>query len=216
MQESNSIQATRVLSIIAGALAIIAGLAFLVNGLQALLSVNGPLSVDEIISASATILMGAVFFVGGTESLFSYFRTKESKFQIYLPIVVLGLQAVVWTVHFILLSVDQVESGLVNARNNLIFLLVFGFAGIFFSVMSWRQKEGVFKTILALIGLVIAGVAFLVGFPHFVDTATVVGYIFGTQVFILMFLACLLTVIFKRKEEQAKQQPEELEEPEEK
>ena len=216
MQENNSNHATRILYIIAGALAIIAGLAFLVNGLQALLSINGVLSVDEVISASATILMGVVFFVGGTESLFSYFRAKASKFQVYLPIVVLGLQAIVWTIHFILLSVDQAQSGLVTARNNLIFLLVFGFAGIFFSVMSWRQKEGVFKTVLALIGLVIAGVAFLVGFPHFVDTATVVGYIFGVQVFILMFIACLLAVIFRKKEEGQEKLEEQLEEPEEK
>ena len=203
MHENNSNQATKVLSIIAGAMAIIAGLAFLVNGLQALLSTTN-LSVDEVISAAATIVMGVVFFVGGTESLFAYFRAKPSRFGIYLPIIVLASQAIVWTVHYILLVADGVNpSGLYTARNNLIFLLVFGFAGIFFSVMSWRQKEGVFKTVLSLIGLVIAGVAFLVGSPHFLDSSTVVGDIFGVQVFILMFIACLLEVIFKKKEEQS-------------
>ncbi len=204
--------ASRILTLISGGLGIIAGLCFLVSGLQAVL--QGGITVDEVVSACGSLAFGVAFFIGGTVLLFSFFRKKYTLFPYILPIIVLAGEAIIWLIHFILLNVAGAD-GLGSARNTLIFLVVFGFAGIFFLVFSLMQKESKLKTVLLLIGIAISFAALLRGFPYYFG-ADGAGEFFSAQVFIGLFVAELLTMVVRKKEEKPREIPAESETKEEK
>jgi hypothetical protein len=187
---------SRILSLIAGGLGIIAGLCFLVSGLQAILQEG--VSIDEVVSAAGALLFGVAFFGGGTILLFSFFKKKTTRIPYILPIVVLAGETLVWLIHFILLNIAG--GYLPSARDNLIFLLVFGFAGVFFLVFSMLQKEGKFKSVLLLIGIALAFATLMRGFPYYFG-ANGAGQFFGAQVFLGVFVAELLAMILAKKEE---------------
>ena len=141
---------------------------------------------------------GVAFFGGGTILLFSFFKKKTTRIPYILPIVVLVGEAIVWLIHFILLNIAG--GYLPTARDSLIFLLVFGFAGVFFLVFSMLQKEGKFKSVLLLIGIALSFATLMRGFPCYFG-ANGAGQFFGAQVFRGVFVAELLAMILAKKEE---------------